>query len=368
MDFARRWMLSFQTVATNKPEAETYAVTGGIAGTAATIASPPLYATRKPVTGDALTVVDLCKSFRSGFLKRHIRGIEGVSFTVPRGSVFALLGHNGAGKTTTINCILDLVHADRGEVSLMGQDHRRCESRACVGYLPERPYFFEHLTGRELLGFYADLLSLPSHIRLQRITDVLERTGMTEHAGRRLSKFSKGMLQRIGLAQTLLGDPDLLILDEPMSGLDPMGRRDVRELLLELKAQGKTIILSSHIVPDVEMLADNVGILRNGHLVETRNLREFNNGCTYHVDLDCSGGQAAGLALPDWVQNHLQSAANDHLTVEPQSIDQLRELLAACHANDIPVQSVDTRRTGLEEFFMSVHSDSDTGNNSKVNS
>jgi ABC-2 type transport system ATP-binding protein len=341
---------------------------GDVVGRAAIVASQPVYASRKPVQGDALTVVDLCKSFRSGFLKRHIRGIEGVSFTVPRGSVFALLGHNGAGKTTTINCILDLVHADRGEVSILGQDHRRCESRASVGYLPERPYFFEHLTGHELLGFYADLLGLSTDIRAQRITEVLQSTGMTEHAGRRLSKFSKGMLQRIGLAQTLLGDPDLLILDEPMSGLDPMGRREVRELLLELKAQGKTIILSSHIVPDVEMLADNVGILRNGHLVETQSLHDFNRSCTYHVDLASSAGQAAGQALPDWVQSQQQSAGNDRLTVKPQSIDQLRELLAACHVADIAVQSVDTCRTGLEELFMAVHNGSDTNINAKVNS
>ncbi len=343
-------------------------VTGDATGRAATVTSQPVFAIGNPVRGDALTVVDLCKSFRSGFLKRHIRGIEGVSFTVPRGSVFALLGHNGAGKTTTINCILDLVHADRGEVSILGQDHRRCESRASVGYLPERPYFFEHLTGHELLGFYADLLGLSTDIRAQRITEVLQSTGMTEHAGRRLSKFSKGMLQRIGLAQTLLGDPDLLILDEPMSGLDPMGRREVRELLLELKSQGKTIILSSHIVPDVEMLADKVGILRNGHLVENRNLHDFTHSCTYHVDLICSTGQAADQALPDWVQSQQQSAGNDRLTVEPQSIDQLRELLAACHAADIAVQSVDTCRTGLEDLFMAVHNGSDPDINPKVNS
>ena len=365
---AWRWMLSFQTVATNKPEIQSSPATGNAVAASATVTSGSISALPEGVTGDALTVVDLCKSFRSGFLKRRIRGIEGVSFTVPRGSVFALLGHNGAGKTTTINCILDLVHADRGEVRIMGQEHKRCESRACVGYLPERPYFFEHLTGQELLEFYAALLSLPKDIRVARITDVLQRTGMTEYAGRRLSKFSKGMLQRIGLAQTLLGDPDVLILDEPMSGLDPMGRREVRELLLELKNQGKTIILSSHIVPDVELLADSVGILCNGHLVETRNLREFHNSCSYQVQMACGGGQLDGMHLPPWVQAKLQPGGAQQQCVETDNVDQLRELLAACHAADIPVQSVDTRRTGLEDFFMAVHADSDNGanNNSKV--
>ncbi len=356
-------MLSFQAVATNKPEIEPRPALGDTTRVPRT-ARPNKLAT------DALAVVDLCKSFRSGFLKRRIRGVDGVSFTVPRGSVFALLGHNGAGKTTTINCILDLVHADRGEISIMGQDHRRCESRSCVGYLPERPYFFEHLTGRELLKFYAALLSLPKDLQTKRIADVLERTGMADHADRRLAKFSKGMLQRIGLAQTLLGDPDILILDEPMSGLDPMGRREVRELLLELKAQGKTIILSSHIVPDVELLADNVGILCDGRLVETRSLRDFGNSCSYQVHMACEPGKQDGLQLPAWVQTGLQPAGTNHVRVETQDIDQLRELLALCHSADIEVQSVDTQRTGLEELYMAVHASTKTAapNNAKVNS
>ena len=345
-----------QTVATNMPDADTHPQGGG----AAAVADSPTATTRNLPSGhsdDALQVVDLCKSFRTGFLKRHVRGIEGISFTVPRGGVFALLGHNGAGKTTTINCILDLVHPDRGEVRIMGRDHRQCASRAAVGYLPERPYFFEHLTGRELLEFYAKLLSLPSAVSGPQIAAALDRTGMTAHAGRRLSKFSKGMLQRIGLAQTLLGDPQILILDEPMSGLDPMGRREVRELLLELKNQGKTIILSSHIVPDVEMIADSIGIMREGRLVESRNLREFGSACSYLVNLACHPGRQDGLRLPDWAQDRIRPSGTDRLAVETTSVDELRQLLAACHAGAVEVQSVDTRRTGLEEIFMAAHAD-----------
>jgi len=255
-------MLISHTVAINKPDADTYPHGGG------SLAVPILDTTevQKPKPANtratALSVVDLHKSFRSGMLKRKIRGIEGVSFTVAQGEVFAIIGHNGAGKTTIINCILDLVHPDSGEVELMGVDHRKRESRVKVGYLPERPYFFEHLTGQELLEFYAELLGVAPQLRKERIDHVLKRTGMSGFSDRRLKKYSKGMLQRIGLAQTLLGDPDILILDEPMSGLDPMGRREVRELLLDLKAEGKTIILSSHIVPDVELVADTVGIMR----------------------------------------------------------------------------------------------------------
>ncbi len=350
-------MLSFQPVAINTPDGDAPAVGGAVAATVAAVqpsATPPTYGQTGP---NALSVVDLRKSFRSGFLKRRIRGIEGVSFTVPQGMVFALLGHNGAGKTTTINCILDLVHPDGGEVEIMGQDHRCRASRNRVGYLPERPYFFEHLSGRELLEFYADLLDLKGERRQERIEYVLDRTGMTAHAGRRLRKFSKGMLQRIGLAQTLLGDPDLLILDEPMSGLDPMGRREVRELLLELKSQGKTIILSSHIVPDVEMIADSVGIMRDGHLVATRSLQDIGTSSSYQVNMVRRRVHFDGIPLPAWAQERMLVSDANRMTVETRNVDQLRELLAACHAEDITVQSVETRRTGLEETFMSVHAD-----------
>ena len=288
---------------------------------------------------DALRVMDLSKSFRSGFLRRRLRGIEGVSFVVPQGTVFALLGHNGAGKTTTINSILNLVNADQGEVRIFGKDHRDKSARARLGYLPERPYFFEHLTGRELLGFYADLLSVPGNLRRDRIDDVLAKTGMTAAADRRLGKYSKGMLQRIGLAQALVGDPDLLILDEPMSGLDPVGRREVRDLLLEFKAEGKTIILSSHIVPDVEMLADQVGILCEGKLVLTRHLSEMDQGCCYKVNLrDTQDGDNLKSTLVD-------------------EVDNLRTLLADCHRTGVQVVSVETRQTGLEDLFLQVHGD-----------
>lgn len=311
-----------------------------------------------PAKNDALAVFDLRKSFRSGFLKRRQRGIEGVSFAVPEGTAFALLGHNGAGKTTTINCILDLVHPDGGEVNIMGVDHRRRQSRARVGYLPERPYFFEHLTGRELLSFYADLLGLPRDLRHKRIVDVLDRTGMSDHAHRRLGKFSKGMLQRIGLAQTLLGDPEILILDEPMSGLDPMGRREVRELLIELKNRGKTIILSSHIVPDVEMIADRVGIMRDGHLVATHNLRDYDSGCTYRVNLGCDR-MSARNSLPAWAYRQCEEDGQEQVAVATHDVAQLRDLLETCHAGQVPVCSVETRRTGLEELFMAAHTGAD---------
>jgi ABC-2 type transport system ATP-binding protein len=296
-----------------------------------------------------IRVGDLRKSFRSGFLKRRQRGIEGVSFSVPHGSVFALIGHNGAGKTTTINCILDLVHPDGGEVRIMGIDHTDPASRAGVGYLPERPYFFEHLTGRELLRFYARLLDLPAKKRADRIDEVLEMVGMTDFAGRRLRKYSKGMLQRMGLAQAVLGDPELLILDEPMSGLDPIGRREIRELLLDLKRAGKTIILSSHIVPDVEMIADTVGILKEGHLVAIRDLNELNR------DFSCTGELALGGRRPGWLPAGCRIQDDGRARVPLGSAEELRCLLNDCHRESVHLVGLESRRSSLEELFMEIN-------------
>jgi ABC-2 type transport system ATP-binding protein len=283
-----------------------------------------------------LEVRDLSKTFRSGFLRRKQRGIAGVSFQVPQGSVFAILGHNGAGKTTTINCILDLVHPDQGEVRIFDRDHRHSKARSGLGYLPERPYFFEHLTGRELLAFYANLLGFQRNDRESEIDRTLQRTGMTASAGRRLKKYSKGMLQRIGLAQALLGDPQLLILDEPMSGLDPVGRREVRDLLRELKAQGKTIILSSHIVPDVEMLADSVGILNEGKMVMVRDL--------------AAGGSETGYTVK--IRSSQPSGSCTEVTAD--STTSLRETLNRCHIDGLEIVSVQPCTSGLEELFLSA--------------
>ena len=306
----------------------------------------------------ALQIADLTKFFRSGFRRKSSRGIEGVSFTVRRGEVFALLGHNGAGKTTTISCLLDLVRPDRGEITLLGRSHRDLLARSRVGYLPERPYFFDYLTGRELLEFYADLLDVPRRERTGRVDHVLRQVDMKADAGRRLNKYSKGMLQRLGLAQALLGDPELLILDEPMSGLDPMGRREVRSLLQDLKRQGKTIVLSTHIVPDVEQLADAVGILRDGRLVLNQRLGTAVDANTYVVRAAATPQQAQSADLPGWAWAADGGAGLDHgaataLTAGDPA--QLRQLLDACHRAGLTVTSVDAQRSGLEDLFLQTH-------------
>ena len=352
-----------QLLVENRPSANAVAAPG------VAPAPAPLPAPLAPTgAACALQVADLTKHFRSGFARRRLRGIEGVSFTVRRGEVYALLGHNGAGKTTTIGCLLDLVRPERGQATLLGRPHRDGRARAGVGYLPERPYFADHLSGRELLEFHSDLLDLPRHGRRERLDALLRQVGLLEDAGRRLGKYSKGMLQRLGLAQALLGEPELLILDEPMSGLDPLGRREVRSLLQDLKRQGRTILLSSHIVPDVEQLADAVGILREGRLVLDQRLDAPAASGAYRVRVDASPEAVRNAALPAWAFAADAGTAGDApgagdpaaararaTGLAAPDADRLRQLLDACHGAALPVLGVEAVRSGLEDLFLKAN-------------
>ncbi len=332
--------MSFQSVVTNEPVAKVHNVpVSSITQSSYTNnhVLPEVPNHDRTEAKEVLRVLDLRKHFRSGFLRKKQRGIHGVSFTVNKGECFAILGHNGAGKTTTINCILDLVHPQGGEVQIFGASSQNIQSRSKVGYLPERPYFFEHLTGRELLKFYGKLLEVPSDLLDLQIQSILKKTTMTADADRPLRKYSKGMLQRIGLAQALLGDPELLVMDEPMSGLDPVGRKQVRQLLQELKADGKTIILSSHIVPDVEMLADRVGIMCEGRLAKVCDMAQLASESSYEIRIS-EPESALGYRLMN-VEN-------------VQKLTQTLEQLA-CSGHD--VMAVETRRSGLEDLFMQIH-------------
>ncbi|PJA75635.1 hypothetical protein CO151_05450 [bacterium CG_4_9_14_3_um_filter_65_15] len=300
-----------------------------------------------PAGVPALEVVDLTRDFRSGFRRKRQRGIEGISFSVPPGIVFALLGHNGAGKTTTINCILDLVHSGGGRVRIFGREHTEPSARAAVGYLPERPYFFEHLSGRELLRFSAGLLHMDRARQAKEIPEILATVGLEEAADQRLRKYSKGMLQRIGLGQALLGDPDLLILDEPMSGLDPVGRRQVRELLQGLRDRGKTIIFSSHIVPDIEMLADEVAILNRGRLVAHHPLADLNRSTLYEVQAVIPSNRE-----PQVLEGYTLTRHGGAVHIQADGVEELNGLLTLGAERRWKILGVGTRRSGLEELFM----------------
>jgi ABC-2 type transport system ATP-binding protein len=208
----------------------------------------------------------LSKTFAFGFLRKKVRALEELSFEVHRGEVFGFLGPNGAGKTTTIKLLMGLCFPTKGRALVLGRPVPDVQAQLRVGFLPESPYFYDYLSGAELLDLCGRLCGLRSGERRFRVERLLGHVGLADAAARPLRKYSKGMLQRLGLAQALINDPELVILDEPMTGLDPIGRKEIRDLIAELRAEGKTVFFSTHILPDVELLCDRVGIIANGRL------------------------------------------------------------------------------------------------------
>jgi len=213
-----------------------------------------------------LDVFHIYKSFRLGFLMRRTEVLNDVSFQVYPGEVLGFLGPNGAGKTTTIKVINGIIFPDQGYIKIFDQDHTKMSVKKRIGYLPEDPYFYHYLTGREFLNFYCQLFGYSSKERKERINNLLRLVRMEEKADLQMRKYSRGMLQRLGMAQTLINEPDLLIFDEPMSNLDPIGRRHIRDIILQLKKEGKTIFFSTHILSDVEMICDRVVIIVQGRI------------------------------------------------------------------------------------------------------
>jgi ABC-2 type transport system ATP-binding protein len=215
----------------------------------------------------AIEILGLTKDFPVGFWRpRMRRSLDSLSFQVDEGEVFGFLGPNGAGKTTTMKLLMGLIFPTSGTARVRGRSIDDVEMHREIGYLPEQPYFYDYLTARELLDYYARFSNYSAAERRERVEKFLERVGLAAAGDVQLRKFSKGMLQRAGIAQAILHDPPVVILDEPMSGLDPVGRREVRDIILELKKQGRTVFFSTHILSDAEMLCDRVAVLAGGKL------------------------------------------------------------------------------------------------------
>jgi ABC-2 type transport system ATP-binding protein len=221
-----------------------------------------------------ISIEGLYKSFREGLLGRKVHALQDVSIDISPGEVFGFLGPNGAGKSTTIKILLNLIRPDSGRALILDHAVQDPMVRKKVGYLPENPYFYDYLSAKELLWFGGRASGVDSRILKSRISELLDRVGLQAAEKRHLRTYSKGMVQRAGLALALVHDPAVVILDEPMSGLDPLGRKMVGDLILELKAQGKTVFFSSHILNDIERFSDRIGIIDEGRLRLTGNLAE----------------------------------------------------------------------------------------------
>src|SRR5216684_1856094 len=297
----------------------------------------------------AIEILGLEKTYMVGFWrKRPKRALHPLHLTVEEGEIFGFLGPNGAGKTTTLKLLMGLVFPTAGTARLLGRDWTDPEVKAQIGFLPEQPYFYDYLTAHELLNYYGQLSGVPGKDRKHRIDAVLQRVGLTDVKGVQLRKFSKGMLQRAGIAQAILHDPKLVFFDEPMSGLDPMGRREVRDLMEQLKHEGKTVFFSTHILSDAEALCDRVAIIHLGELRGVGAVAELTSSVHGKVELVWQGTtvpaslRALGAechVTGDTVRSVLSKASQD-AAIEAQRRDRLRLISL------IPV------RASLEDYFV----------------
>lgn len=225
----------------------------------------------------ALEIKNLTKDYETGFLKKkRVRALDDLTLNVRPGQIFGFLGGNGAGKTTTIKTLMRLQFPTAGSAKILGHDLADIQMHRRIGYCPENPYFYDYLTANELMEYFGRLFGYDAATRRSKASELLTAVSLDEKDWKKqLRKFSKGMLQRVGLAQSLINDPEIVFLDEPMSGLDPVGRREIRELIASLRDKGKTVFMSTHILSDIEALCDEVAILRNGRLAASGNLSDL---------------------------------------------------------------------------------------------
>jgi len=297
---------------------------------------------------NAIEIRDLTKSFHNVLTREDVIAVDHLNLNIRRGEIFGFLGPNGAGKTTTIKTLLGLIFPTSGTASILGQPPGEIEVKRKISYLPESPYFYDHLTGFEVLDFYGTLFGLKRAERHKRVKDLLEQVGLARHMHKRLRHYSKGMLQRIGLAQALINDPQVLFLDEPTSGLDPIAHLDIRDTILRLRDEGRTVFLSSHQLSDVEMVCDRVSILNHGKLLKVGALEELLAGQTTELKLESVNEQAfreVKALAPDstMVDGYM------HGRVSPDQVNPIVDIVVK-HGGKV-VAVTPTQRT-LEDIFI----------------
>jgi ABC-2 type transport system ATP-binding protein len=298
-----------------------------------------------------LVVDSVHKSFREGFWGRRKRVLEGVSLSVREGEVYGFLGHNGAGKSTTMKVILGLVRSDSGRVEVFGGPPDDKKIRDRVGFLSEEIGLYPHMSAEENLHLVGELHRLRGSRLRGRTDELIAAVGLAGARGVRVKDYSKGMRQRLGIAAALMNNPDLLLLDEPYSGLDPVGRKDLRQLLLALKAEGTTIMLSSHIVPDVEAVCDRVGILSRGTVTRELDLRKVFDGTGKIVEVTVAGLHGDGLDPADYAGERVGDGG-DTLVVRCPGDEHLKALVNDVYASNGSIVEVRRMRPNLEDVFV----------------
>lgn len=301
-----------------------------------------------------LEIKNLTKDYEVGFWrKRKVRALDDLSLSVQSGEIFGFLGANGAGKTTTLKLLMRLIFPTAGTASILGSDIQDIRMHKNIGYLPENPYFYDYLTAREFLEYCAEIFGFPSAERKKRTANLLRRVRLDEKRwDTQLRKFSKGMLQRVGLAQSLINDPKIVFLDEPMSGLDPVGRREVRDLIASLKEESKTVFMCSHILSDIEVLCDRVAILKRGRLAQVGYLdelrqRENDRGrmeiMAAGTDVDTLTGYLVGATITPTARG---------LRIEIAAENEIERVLVALRRAGGKLVSVQPLQQSLEELFL----------------
>ncbi len=300
--------------------------------------------------GPAIEIQGLEKTFTGHLSIGRIHALRGVDLSVPRGVIYGFLGPNGAGKTTTLKVLTGLLRPDRGTVRLLGAPAGKRDTRAHIGFLPETPYFYDYLTGAELLRFFGRLHGLGARTLDEKVPALLKLVGLEGRGNLPLRKYSKGMLQRAGLAQALLNDPELVILDEPMTGLDPIGRREIRDLILSLRTQGKTVFFSSHILADAEMICDEVAILVGGKVVQQGSLEKLLGSDVRFWDVALAG---CPEETRGWDGAELITKSGDQMLLRVELEGELQSLLDRARGAGARVVSVAPHKASLEDLFLS---------------
>jgi ABC-2 type transport system ATP-binding protein len=297
----------------------------------------------------AIEILGLEKTYNAGFWrKRSKRALQPLNLFVEEGEIFGFLGPNGAGKTTTLKILMGLVFPTAGTARILGMELDDPGMKTQIGFLPEQPYFYDHLTARELLTYYGQLSGVDAKQLSRNVEAVLEQVKLSNSANVQLRKFSKGMLQRVGIAQAILHDPRVVFLDEPMSGLDPMGRREVRSLIEDLKARGKTVFFSTHILPDAEALCDRVGIIHQGELRGVGAVAELTAGVHGKVEIVWQGA-----TVPAGIQSmgaECRAAGETMRVIVPE--ENQDAALEALRRERLRLISVVPVRSSLEDYFV----------------